>query len=138
MICLKLAWRNLTGSGLQTWLNILVLSASYAVIIGIQGLLDGWNLRARRDVIDQEIGGGQYWHGDYDPDDRFTWAEAHGPIPKELDEIVQQGGGVPILVTQATLYPGGRMQGVALKGIPPQQHVLNLSTKRLFGSGEDI
>lgn len=62
MIALKLAYRNLLGAGLRTWLNVIVLSFSFVVIIWQRGLLEGWDRQARRDMIDWEIGGGQYWH----------------------------------------------------------------------------
>jgi len=60
MLAIKLAYRNLIGAGLRTWLNVLVLSFSFLVIIWHRGIMNGWDRRARNDTINQEIGGGQY------------------------------------------------------------------------------
>lgn len=131
MLAFKLAYRNLIGAGLRTWLSVIVLSMSYVVIIGMQGFLDGWDRQARRDMIEQEIGGGQYWHSQYDPLDPLTFEDSHGPIPTDLRAAATAGDVVPILVTQATIYPEGRMQNVVLKGIPPGQAVLDMPTAAL-------
>ena len=40
MIAPKLAFRNLMGAKLRTWLNIIVLSMAYVIIIWQQGFLD--------------------------------------------------------------------------------------------------
>ena len=84
MLTLKLAYRNLIGAGLRTWLNVIVLSFSFVIIIWHRGFLEGWNRQARRDTIEWEIGGGQYWHDQYDPYDFFTIADSHGPVPDAL------------------------------------------------------
>lgn len=72
MLAFKLAYRNLTGAGLRTWLNVIVLSFSYVVIIWHKGFLDGWEQQAKTDMIMWETGGGQFWHERYDPYDPFT------------------------------------------------------------------
>jgi ABC-type lipoprotein release transport system permease subunit len=132
MIALGLAYRNLVGAGLRTWLNVVVLSMAYVVIIWQQGLLEGWNRQALRDMIDWEIGGGQYWRPMYDPYDAFTLDESHAPVPEALRDDAESGHAVaPILVIQATIYPQGRMQSVILKGIPSGQTVLGLPTSDL-------
>jgi hypothetical protein len=41
MIIPKLALRNLLGAGLRTWLNVVVLSLSFVLIIWLQGLYKG-------------------------------------------------------------------------------------------------
>ena len=41
MTILRLAWRNLIGARVRTWLNVTVLSFSFVTIIGMQGLLEG-------------------------------------------------------------------------------------------------
>jgi len=71
MLALKLAYRNLMGARLRTWLNVIVLSLSFVVIIWNKGILNGWDLQARHDTIDWQIGGGQYWQKNYDPFDLF-------------------------------------------------------------------
>jgi ABC-type lipoprotein release transport system permease subunit len=131
MIALKLAYRNLIGAGLRTWLNVAVLSMAYVIIIWQQGLLDGWNRQALRDMIEWEIGGGHYWHPHYDPYDSFTLEDSHAPVSSALVDATSGQTMVPILITQATIYPQGRMQSVVLKGIEPEQTVLRLPTTAL-------
>jgi len=128
MISFKLAYRNLIGAGLRTWLNVIVLSMAYVIIIWQQGLLDGFNQQALRDMIDWEIGQGQYWHAKYDPYDAFTLEESHMPVPPALTDDSDDLAVAPILIVQATMYPQGRMQSVILKGISPDQTVLSLPT----------
>lgn len=138
MLSLKLAYRNLIGAGLRTWLSAIVLSLSYVVIIWMQGFLDGWNQQASYDQIQQEFGGGQYRHAEYDPFDPLTFEDSHGPVPAELADAVAAGDIAPILVAQATIYPQGRMQNIVLKGIPPEQNVLTLPTADLASEDTDI
>ena len=131
MIAPKLAYRNLMGAKLRTWLNIIVLSMAYVIIIWQQGFLDGWNRQALRDMIDWEIGGGQYWHQQYDPYDPFTIEESHAPVPAALAAVASGQAVAPILIAQATIYPQGRMQSCLLKGIGPGQTVLSIPTEDL-------
>jgi ABC-type lipoprotein release transport system permease subunit len=124
---LKLAIRNLLGAGLRTWLNVIVLSFSYVIIIWYNGLMDGWNKQARYDMINWEISHGQFWHQEYDPYDPFTIEDSHGSIPLDIkrNEIAA------VLITQATIYPDGRMQSVLMKGIDPNQSILEMPTNDL-------
>ena len=138
MLAAKLAYRNLAGAGLRTWLTALVLSFSFVVIIWHKGLLEGWNRQARRDTIDWAIGGGQYWHPDYDPYDPFTIVDSHGPIPGPLVDGVQNGECAPVLISQAAAYPEGRMQNILLKGIDPAQTIVRLPSAMLDLTSEDV
>lgn len=138
MLALKLAYRNLMGAGLRTWLNVIVLSFCYILIIWYFGLLDGWNKEARRETIDWEIGGGQFWHPNYDPYDPFTLDDSHSPLPAEMKAVIANGMMTPILVAQGTIYPEGRIQNVILKGIDPNQKILKIPTVALKQDGEAI
>jgi ABC-type lipoprotein release transport system permease subunit len=131
MLSLKLAWRNLISAGLRTWLNVIVLSISFVVIIWHRGMLDGWHEQARRDTIDWEIGGGQFWQKNYDPYDPFTLVDSHELLPAKWQEQITSNTLTPILITQATIYPQGRMQSVLLKGVEPGQTILKLPTENL-------
>lgn len=131
MLTPKLAFRNVLGAGLRTWLNVAVLSMAYFLIIWQQGLLEGWNQQARRDMIDWEIGGGQYWHENYDPYDPFTIRESHAPLPEKLSGNTPGSPVAPVLISQGTIYPQGRMKNVLLKGIRPDQKALSLPTEFL-------
>ncbi len=130
-LAIKLAYRNLIGAGLRTWLNVIVLSFAFVMIIWAKGLLVGWDHQAKTDMTNWEIGGGQYWHETYDPYDQFTLGDAHAPIPAGLKTEIEQGNVVPVLITQGTIYPGGRMQPILIKGINPQQQLLELPTQKL-------
>lgn len=136
MLSLKLAIKNLIGAGLKTWLNVIVLSLSFVMIIFYNGMMDGWDQQAKRDTIAWEIGQGQLWHKDYDPFDPFTIQDAHSPMPAALQAQVKEGKAVPILLSQAAIYPEGRMQNIVLKGIPKNQKILELPTQALQNEEE--
>ncbi len=131
MLAIKLAYRNLIGAGLRTWLVVFVLSLSFVVIIWAKGLLVGWDHQAKTDMKNWAIGNGQYWHENYDPYDRFTIKDAHAPIPFELEKDLENGNIAPVLIAEGTIYPEGRMQSVLIKGIDPLQHILYLPTHKL-------
>lgn len=127
----KLAYRNLIGAGLRTWLNVIVLSFSFVVIIWLKGVMVGWDHQAKTDMTNWEIGGGQYWHEQYDPYDPFTLSESHAPVPKEFEEEITSGNMEPMLIVQGTIYPQGRMHSVSIKGINPGQDIFLLPTHKL-------
>jgi len=128
---LKLAYRNLIGAGLRTWLNVIVLSFSFVVIIWMKGVMVGWDHQAKTDMANWEIGGGQYWHKNYDPFDPFTISESHAPVPEAFSNEIARGEMEPILIVQGTIYPQGRMQSIAVKGIHPEQKMFLLPTHKL-------
>lgn len=127
-LAIKLAFKNLIGAGLRTWLNVIVLSFSFVIIIAAKGILVGWDRQAKNDMSAWEIGGGQYWNEKYDPYDAFTLGEAHAPIPDEFTNEIRSGKMVPVLISQGTIYPEGRMQSILIKGINPGQNLLELPT----------
>ena len=131
MMAIKLALRNLIGAGLRTWLNVIVLSFAFVVIIWHKGFLDGWDRQARTDMINWEAGGGQYWQNNYDPYDPFTLPDSHAEIPAELMNLADKDQLTPILIAQGTLYPSGRMQSILVKGIEPGQKLLSIPTAML-------
>ncbi len=133
MLILKLALRNLLGAGLRTWLNVVALSFSFVVIVFLQGMYDGMNEQATRASVAALYGGGQYWQARYDPYDPLTLPDAHAPVPSALDSLVARGLATPVLVRQATIYPGGRFRGVLLKGIAPEQRILEIPSAALAG-----
>lgn len=131
LLALKLAYRNLIGAGLRTWLNVIVLSFSFVVIIWMKGLMVGWDYQAKTDMKNWDIAGGQYWHENYDPFDPFTLTESHKAIPEAIQKEMEQGSAAAVLVTQGTIYPEGRMQSILLKGINKGQQILELPTGKL-------
>ena len=138
MVILKLAFRNLVGGGLRTWLNALVLSFSFVLIIFSQGLYRGMDERVSRAMIEAEYGGGQYWQEQYDPYDPLTLQDAHAPIPEYLQELIDEDRAMPILVIQGTMYPEGRITPVLIKGIDPGQKILNFPSEALQDQEEEL
>ncbi|MFC2116335.1 ABC transporter permease [Bacteroidota bacterium] len=138
MKAFKLAFRNLIGAGLRTWLNVGILAFILILIIMHKGILDGWNRQAETDMIAWEIGGGQIWQENYDPYDPFTLEDSHAPLPNSMKVEIEKGNLAPVLITQGTIYPEGRMQSILLKGINPEQNVSELPTAALAGEYSDI
>lgn len=138
MLAFKLAYRNLIGAKLRTWLNVFVLSLCYIIIIWHKGFLDGWNIQAQRDTINWEIGGGQYWHENYDPYDPFTIEDSHGRLSDATRNAIRENQLTPVLISRGSMYPNGRMQSVLFKGIDPLQTILELPTSYLNTNIEEV
>jgi len=134
----KTAFRSLIGNGLKTWLNVFVLSISFVLIILLQGILKGWSSQAVDDTVKWEIADGQYWQSKYDPFDPFTFDSSTVEIPSVFKKDVDNHRIEPILITQGSIYPQGRMQGVLLKGIRPDQKLLKIPTEKLNVRTTDI
>ena len=133
----KLAFRNLIGAGLRTWLNVFVLSLAFVMIIWVQGLIEGMGKYAMNAKIDAELGGGQFWHMAYDPYDPLALEDSHAPLSPSLVELVSKGEATPILVASGAIFPDGRIQSTLLKGIDPDQQILNLPAGELKGEDTD-
>jgi len=131
MLALKLAFKNLMGAGLRTWLNVSVLSFAFVIILFYNGMIDGWNRQSRRDTIEWETGKGQFWHPEYDRYDAYTIKDAHALISDEIKAEVKKKNLAPVLISEATAFPQGRMHGVILRGVDPEQTVLKLPTSKL-------
>lgn len=138
LLLVKTALRSLLGNGLKTWLNVFVLSFTFVLILFMQGLLEGWNRQAVTDTITWEIAGGQYWSQKYDPYDPFSIDSCAAVLPASFKKEYDAHTLEPVLYAKGTIYPGGRMQGVLLKGIRPDQHLLALPTYLLKSKGTDI
>src|SRR5688572_16360662 len=100
MTMMKLAFRNLIGAGTKTWLKVAVLSATFVMIVGLQGLYQGINLQATQAMVAADIAGGQYWHEKYDPQDPLQLPDAHGAVPSELGALIAAGKAAPVLAIQ--------------------------------------
>ena len=132
-LAFQLAYKNLIGAGLRTWLNVGILAFSFIIIIFYNGLLDGWHQQAKHDSIAWEYGHGHLLHENYDPFDPFTFQDGHGILSEKENKNL-----VPILIQQASIYPEGRMLSVSLKGIDATQTVLDLPIKEATSSEADI
>jgi len=127
----KIAIKNLLGARLRTWLNVFVTALSFFMIILFSAMYDGMREHAKQVTIDTEIAGGAYWHPQYDPLDPITFEDAHATLPSAVKTLVNQGKAFPVLVSQATIYPDGRIMPVIMKGIPPEQNIVNMPTQML-------
>jgi len=130
-LAIKLAFRNLMGAGLRTWLNVIVLSFSFVIIIWLKGVMTGWDQQSKLEMKNWEIGGGQYWHEKYDPYDPFTLDISHSVIPAEFRQELENGDMEQILLSQGTVYPQGRIQSVVIRGIDPGQNLFYLPAHKL-------
>ncbi|MDD4384898.1 MAG: FtsX-like permease family protein [Bacteroidales bacterium] len=128
-IAFKMAFKNLIGAGLRTWLNVSVLAFCFIVIVFYNGFINGWQKQGRLDAVNYEFAQGQLFHANYDPYDVFTVQDAHGSLSEVESENL-----TPVLIQQATLYPNGRMNPILIKGIPINQDVINLPIKLLAKS----
>ncbi|MDD2633937.1 MAG: FtsX-like permease family protein [Bacteroidales bacterium] len=132
-LAFHLAYKNLMGAGLRTWLNAGVLSFAFVVIIFYNGLIDGWNQQAKVDGINWEYGYGHLINEDYDQYDAFSIQDGHGVLAESKQENL-----TPILIQQGNIYPNGRMMSIRIKGIDSNQDVLRLPTQLLKDSKAEI
>lgn len=133
----RLAWRNLVGAGMRTVLNVAVLSFTFVAIVGTLGLLEGFNRQTSTALIEGEYGGGQYRHPAYDPLDPLSLPDAHGTVPDVVERQIRSGGATAVLVIPGTMYPGGRLRSVVIKGIDPAQRLLDMPTHVLAAAADD-
>ena len=131
MLILKLALRNLFGAGMRTWLNVLVTSVSFTIIILFNSMYDGMREDTRRIMVDTEVAGGQYWHPVYDQYDPLTIEDSHGKIPDDLIKEVSAGRAIPVLIRQATFYTKGRSSVGLMKGMPASQNIVRFPLESL-------
>ena len=132
----KIAMKNLLGAKLRTWLNVFVTAISFFMIIFISAMYDGMREHAMQVSIDTEIAGGAYWHPEYDPLDPMTFEDAHSVPPDAVRALVDQKKAIPVLVSQASIYPNGRIMPVIMKGITPEQNIVNMPTQMLANNDE--
>ena len=133
----KIALKNLLGARLRTFLNVLVTAFSFFLILFMSAMYDGMLQHAKQVTMDTEIAGGAYWHPEYDPLDPLTFEDAHSVPPAAVQALVDEKKAFPVLVSQASIYPGGRIMPAIMKGILPGQNIVNMPTDALSGH-EDI
>lgn len=124
MLILRLALRNLLGTGIRLWLNVGVIGLSVSLIIFARGMYAGLSSQMLDGVIASETAGGQLWAAGLDPYDPVSFNDGTAVLPPELDPQFKQGRAIPVLYRTATLYARGRALAVTLKGIPPEQDLL--------------
>jgi ABC-type lipoprotein release transport system permease subunit len=126
MLLLKLAFRNISHAGVRTWLNVIVLSFAFVLIVLTEGLYDGMSEQVKDAEIDSNVGGGQFWQKDYDPYDPFSFEMSHSEIPADLKKEIERGNASAVLIVSAAIFPRNHIQSVRLKGIDPDQKIVNL------------
>jgi ABC-type lipoprotein release transport system permease subunit len=129
----KIALKNLLGARLRTFLNVLVTAFSFFLILFISAMYDGMLQHAKQVTMDTEIAGGAYWHPKYNPLDPINFEDAHSILPRDIQSLVNQKKAFPVLVSQASIYPDGRIIPAIMKGIPPDQNIVNMPTDALVG-----
>ncbi len=132
---LKLAMRNLISAGWPTWVNAFGLSLAFVVMVWGQGLYEGISQHRSGLKIRFEFGGGQYHHPNYEADDASSLQEAHGPLTRQLQSLIENSRATSILVSSGTVYLQGQPQQVIFKGIDPDQTILELPSKFLVHEG---
>lgn len=132
-LAFRLAYKNIMGAGLRTWLNVGILSFVFVLIIFYRAFLIGWQEQGIQNSVAWEYGYGQLQNKDYEPADPFTLDDGHGILPDD-----QQQNLVPLLLRQASIYPQGRMMPIVLKGIDVDQELLKLPTQKLWESAAAI
>ena len=134
---IKIALKNLLGARLRTVLNVIVTAFSFFLILFMSAMYDGMLQHAKQVTMDTEIAGGAYWHPEYDPLDPMKFEEAHSTLPSEIQSLVDQDIAFPVLVSQASIYPAGRIMPAIMKGIKPDQNIVNMPTSSLSGHDDN-
>lgn len=130
-VLFKLAFRNILGAGLRTWLNVGALSFGFIMVIWMQGLYEGMLQQMITASVDADYGGGQYWHQVYDPYDPLSLEDAHAKPAAQLQEQIDNGQATPILLVSGSIFPQGRAQPAVLRGIDPKQEIVNIPASAL-------
>jgi ABC-type lipoprotein release transport system permease subunit len=94
-------------------------------------MYDGMREHAKNITIETEVAGGTYWHPEYDPMDPRTFEDSHSIIPTKIKKLVDQKQAFAVLVSQASIYPNGRIMPVIIKGIIPEQKIVDVPTNVL-------
>ncbi len=127
----KLAFRNIVGYGWRSLINMIIIAIVMIGLIWMQAMMHSWLRLAVTDSMEWEVAAGQYHQKDFDRYDAFSWDNSHAPIPLELQAAVASGKAAPVLISQAVIYPQGRMAPVSVKGISLDQHLLKIPTQEL-------
>ena len=127
----KIAIKNLFGAKLRTALNVFVTSISFFLVIFVSGMYDGMREHAKNVTIETEVAGGTYWHPEYDSMDPRTFEDSHSTIPTKIKKLINQQQAFAVLVSQASIYPNGRIMPVILKGVTPDQNIVDMPTNVL-------
>lgn len=126
----RLALKNLFGSGLRTWLNVISLSIVFVTILIVHGFYTGVFSRIEENMIRCDVAGGQYWSEGYDPQDVLGIDSCYQSYTDFMPEI-EAGTATPILIRSGYLYSDANMQGILIKGIDRHQTLLDVPSDSL-------
>jgi hypothetical protein len=138
MMLFRFAFKNLLGAGLRTWLNTIILATTFIVVLFLQGLYDGLQKQTEKIRIAEETGLAQLWFKEFDPLDSLTINDNQGPIPAKIQARIKDKSATPILIATGVIYPQNRLQPTIIKGISPNQQVLNFDTSSLATKEYDL
>lgn len=131
MLTIKLAFKNLIGAGIRAWLNIIVLSIVYVMIIFMVGMMKGVFGKMEHETQVTEFANGQFWSENYDPQDPVNIRDYHQSY-SDIKAHLNPDKACPILITPTTIYADGRSGAALLKGIIPEQSVMEMETEKLL------
>ena len=126
-----LAYRNVLGAGLRTWLNVIALSIGIVLVIWMQGYIEGMMKFMISSKIDFEIGGGQFIHKEYDKSDPLTINDSRGTPHLSVLNLIEEKVATPLLLVNGTFYPSGRSQTATFRGIEHDQSVLKIPSSEI-------
>ncbi len=131
MLTIKLAFKNLISAGRRAWLNIIVLSIVYVMIIFMVGMMKGVFGKMEHETQVTEFANGQFWSENYDPQDPVNIRDYHQSY-SDVKAYLSPDKACPILITPTTIYADGRSSVALLKGIIPEQSVMEMETEKLL------
>lgn len=127
----KLALKNIIGYGWRSLINIFILFIILTGMIWMDAMYYSWLRLARTQQQEWEYASGILRAKSWDQYDVFSWETSYAPIPEQVKPLVKKGEAVPILLSPAVLYPGGRMVSAVVKGIPRNQTLLKFPSDKL-------
>ncbi|MCK5684042.1 FtsX-like permease family protein [bacterium] len=136
-LTLKLALRNLFGTGIRLWINVAVITVSIIVIIFSRALYAGLESQMFDSLIKTEVASGQIRAEGFDPFDSLTYDNTVSSVPLEVKELIKEDKAVPILYCNGTLYTGGRVMQIGFRGIKTDQSILDLPSKSIGQKGDN-
>lgn len=134
----KLAYKNLMGAKLRTWLTVISLSFTYLLIIWSQSIYLGMQEEGTANSVEEEIAAGQYWQEEYDPFDLRDLSDNNIQVKGFLKKMIDEKEAFPQLLIPGSIYPDGRLTNVIIRGISPEQGIINLDFSELNNKKGDI
>ena len=99
--------------------------------------MDGTN-KPYNDTEEWAVGNGQLWHSTYDPYDPYCLQDAHAAVSPKMKSLIDVKQITPVLITQAAIFPQGRLENILLKGIDPAQNIVKIPSSSLKTESNDI